>query len=207
MSQNKSHAVMSQRFESADSLDFFPTPAWATRALCEKINEWEDSEINTLTVWEPACGQHHMLRPLREYFGTAFGTDIHPYNGGHEIQDFLWFIKNKGAHWIITNPPFRHGAQFAELMIERCLNGAAILVRTQFLESAARFDTLFSKNPPTEILQFVERVPMVKGRVDREASTATSYCWIVWRKGHYHPPIFRWISPCRKRLEREGDYA
>lgn len=34
MAQNRSHAVMSQRVEAHDSLDHFPTPPWATRALC-----------------------------------------------------------------------------------------------------------------------------------------------------------------------------
>ena len=33
MAQNTSHAVMAQRIEPADSLDDFPTPPWATRAL------------------------------------------------------------------------------------------------------------------------------------------------------------------------------
>lgn len=35
MSQNCSSAVMQQRSEPRDSLDDFPTPPWATRALCE----------------------------------------------------------------------------------------------------------------------------------------------------------------------------
>ena len=37
MSQNRSSAVMAQRKEPPDSLDFFPTPPWATRALCERL--------------------------------------------------------------------------------------------------------------------------------------------------------------------------
>ena len=35
--QNKSHAVMSQRFESINSLDDFPTPPWATRSLFKYV--------------------------------------------------------------------------------------------------------------------------------------------------------------------------
>ena len=35
--QNTSHAVMAQRFEAKDSLDDFPTPPWATRALLEHV--------------------------------------------------------------------------------------------------------------------------------------------------------------------------
>jgi hypothetical protein len=34
---------------------------------------------------------------------------------------------------------------------------------------------LFRDPPPSIIAQFVERMPIVKGRSDRDASTATSY--------------------------------
>ena len=35
--QNTSYAVMAQRIEAQDSLDDFPTPPWATRALIEHV--------------------------------------------------------------------------------------------------------------------------------------------------------------------------
>ena len=35
--QNTSHAVMAQRAELKNSLDDFPTPPWATRALLEHV--------------------------------------------------------------------------------------------------------------------------------------------------------------------------
>jgi hypothetical protein len=47
---------------------------------------------------------------------------------------------------------------------------------------------------------------MVKGRLDKSASTATGYCWLVWEKGLVSEPRLVWIPPCRKRLERENDY-
>ena len=37
MKQNTSAAVMAQRKESRRSLDDFPTPPWATRALVEHV--------------------------------------------------------------------------------------------------------------------------------------------------------------------------
>ena len=70
----------------------------------------------------------------------------------------------------------------------------------------ARYERLYSKNPPSFIAHFAERVPMVKGRCDPGASTATSYSWFVWMMGDAEPRTI-WIPPCRKRLEREGDYA
>src|ERR1700704_1785441 len=50
--------------------------------------------------------------------------------------------------------------------------------RTVFIESVGRYDRLFSVNQPSHFAQFTERVPMVKGRLDRRASTATGYCWL-----------------------------
>jgi site-specific DNA-cytosine methylase len=36
---NTSPAVMQQRHEPHNSLDDFPTPPWATRALCERLGD------------------------------------------------------------------------------------------------------------------------------------------------------------------------
>ena len=196
--QNTSHAVMAKRIEPSDSLDHFPTPPWATRAICEFI---EPAGNN---VWEPACAEGYMARPLHEYFYDVCASDIHDYGYG-EVYDFLW-PSDRRTDWIITNPPFRLAEQFAMTALERADIGVALLVRTAFLESAGRYERLFSKCPPSDVLQFVERVPMHKGRLDPNGTTATAYCWLVWRK--YKPGTqFHWIAPCRKRLERPSDYA
>ena len=205
MSQNTSHAVMAQRKESHDSLDFFPTPLWGTRALCEWLKE-RDTRLHRRRVHEPACGEGHMVRALREYFNQVAASDCRDYGfKGAIVHDFTFGVATD-ADWIITNPPFRLAENFANKALVIAEHGVALLVRTAFLESSTRYDSLFSVTPPTEILQFVERLPMHKGRVDAHGSTATAYCWLVWRKGHYQTPQFHWIPPCRKRLERPGDY-
>ena len=80
-----------------------------------------------------------------------------------------------------------------------------MIVRAAFLEGQGRFERLFSKNPPSFVLQFTERVVMHKGRLAPEGSTATAYAWLVWIDGEY-PTKLEWIAPCRKRLERASDY-
>ena len=212
MSANTSSAVMAQRREPHDSLDFFPTPPWATRALCEWLKVNVDS-IDRHTVHEPACGRGDMVIPLREYFAAVAASDVHSYGFPDAIrEDFLLpGIPITDADWIITNPPFRLGAQFMARALEIAEIGVAMLVRTAFLESAERHDSLFSRTPPTDILQFVERVPMLKGRLDPKGSTATAYCWLVWRRNRHGAPLsrttaFHWLAPCRRRLERDGDY-
>ena len=210
MSQNTSHAVMSQRHEAHDSLDFFPTPAWATRAFCEFLLSM-GQPIGASLVWEPACGQGDMARPLGEYFAEVIASDVHDYGFG-EVHDFLQPHSNsQPIDWIITNPPFRLGQQFIERALLDARSGVAMLVRTAFLESADRHAKLFSQNPPSDILQFVEPVPMFKGRLDRRGSTATAYCWLVWKRGldghfSHSSTTFHWLPPCRKRLERDSDY-
>ena len=203
MSQNTSSAVMAQRVEAHDSLDHFPTPPWATRALCE----WLRSNVLALgSVWEPACAEGHMSRALGEYFATVHSSDVHDYGFGAR-RDFLWPGHDEGAFdWIVTNPPFRLADQFAIKGLSIASRGVALLVRTAFLEGGERYRTLFSVQPPADILQFSERVPMFKGRLDRAGSTATAYCWLVFRKGALGATHFHWIAPCRKRLERDSDY-
>lgn len=209
MTQNTSTAVMQRRHEPHDSLDYFPTPAWATRALCEYIRQL-DPNLSVKRVWEPACGEGHMLRPLSEYFELVYGSDVAPYGFG-AVRDFLFPGDEPAFDWIITNPPFRLAERFVHTAIDRATEGVAVLVRSAFLEGIGRYSELFSRRKPSAILQFTERVAMVKGRVDESASSATSYSWIVWRCRPHKPspesmPIFVWIPPCRRKLERPGDY-
>jgi hypothetical protein len=147
-----------------------------------------------------------MSRALADYFAGVTSSDVYDYGYGR-VHDFLWPdpLLN-GSDWIITNPPFRLGEQFASKALKIARDGVALLVRTAFLESADRYESLYRDTPPSEVLQFVERVPMFKGRLDRHGSTATSYCWLVWRKRATAGTHFHWLAPCRKRLERDSDY-
>jgi hypothetical protein len=42
--------------------------------------------------------------------------------------------------------------------------------RTVFIESKGRYERLFKDTRPSQVAQFVERVPMVEGRLDRKAT-------------------------------------
>lgn len=222
MSQNRSSAVMQQRHEPPDSLDFFPTPPWATRALCEWMvenhNDW-DSPLSGHHCLEPACGEGHMARVLEEYFETVSASDCHEYGFG-TVGDFLFPVMAgfQKADWVITNPPFRLGAKFARMGLRQSRHGVALLVRTAFLEGGTRWLDLYSKDPPTWILQFAGRVVMLRGRLvspdwrnpetGNKYSTATAYCWLVWMHGELGGLTrFHWLPPWRKRWERPGDYG
>lgn len=208
MSQNTSHAVMAQRKEPADSLDFFPTPPWATRALCEALTY----RLRSRLCWEPAAAVGHMVRPLSEYFGSVMATDVHPHDPDMVLYDFLSMAPQPWKFdWVITNPPFRLAQKFALRALEHASEGVALLCRTVWLEGGERYRDLFAKMPPTDVLVFCDRVPMHKGRVDPKGSTATSYSWFVWDRGSMQSPWtarINWLPPgTRKRLERAEDYT
>lgn len=220
---NRSTAVMQRRRVAPDSLDYFPTPPFATRALCEFLQQLPGlPDLRQLTVWEPACGEGHMARPLAEFFGHVRASDVHRYHEGHEIADFTLapMIAEEIAcvDFVITNPPFRLALEFIKAATSSARLGFAMLVRSAFVEGADRYQQLFAPFPPAFNLQFVERVAMLEGRLVRagdvdpfaekegtKVSSATAYCWLVWMPGQ-HDTRLRWIAPCRHRLEREHDY-
>jgi hypothetical protein len=203
--QNTSHAVMAQRVEPRDSLDDFPSPPWATRACIEHVIA-PTGDLRALTCLEPACGRGHMARTLAEYFGQVIPSDIHPYGFG-DVLDFTDDRQHlPRADWVITNPPFRLAEEFLVRALSVARFGVAMLQRTAFLEGVRRYEQIFCPHPPTKVAQYVERVPMVRGRLDRVASTATSYAWFVWEKGACSPTQLIWIPPSRRLLERDSDY-
>ena len=194
---------MQQRSEPHSSLDDFPTPPWATRALCEIIFPFHSSQVQS--VREPAANRGHMVKPLREYFKRVEASDIHDYGAGFPVQDYLFGPPPDHTDWTITNPPFKLAEQFIARALE-CSDNVAVIVRIAFLEGVGRHRGLFSKIPPTDVLQFTERVVMHKGKLSAKGSTATAYCWLVWHSNRTNQTTFDWIAPCRKRLERASDY-
>jgi len=148
-----------------------------------------------------------MSKALDKYFREVRSYDANCYGYG-AIRDFLTYpYETNAAGWIITNPPFRLSEEFVIRALSVARIGVAILARTVFLESVGRYERIFRDNPPTKFAQFTERVPMVKGRLDRKATTATGYAWLVWEKDRRGAePRLMWVPPCRKELERANDY-
>jgi len=226
MAQNRSSAIMAQRHRAPNALDHFPTPPWATRALCEWLRRGESVPLADQMCWEPACAEGHMARTLGEYFGDVRASDVHDHgwSGMEGLHDFLMpGPPVSSPDWIITNPPFLLAGQFIAHARALALRGVAMLVRTSFLEGARRWREVFDPYPPRAALQFSERVIMARGVLRdpavaywdadaeklRKPSTATAYCWLVWSGWDHEPaaPVLGWIPPgTRARLECPGDY-
>lgn len=196
-----------------DPLDYFPTPPWAARAGGELLARL-DPLLARRTCWEPACGGGHMAHGLADYFRRVDASDIEDRGASDFTMDFL----NPGGEvaavdWIVTNPPFSDGETFARLAWARARVGVALLLRLSFAEGVARHQMFTVDCPLSVLAPFAERVPMVKGRWDPEASSATAYAWFVWLKPSASDvpgwaPRVHWIPPgSRERLTRPSDFT
>jgi hypothetical protein len=213
MAQNRSSAVMAQNSTAPDSLSYFPTPLWGTRALCDVVLGGKE-KLSGLRCWEPACGEGHMSRALSEYFAEVESSDIHDYGFGH-VADFLPTPLNRQwrpeqpVDWIITNPPFNKGAEFARHALFHARQGVALLLRSSWLESNDR-DPLFTDFTLSAYAPFIGRLPMFKGRLDRKGSTATAYAWFVWQRDHSgfvtETRLVRIPPDAKRRFDRDEDW-
>lgn len=226
----QNYAVMNQRHSDRSGIDDFPTPPWATRALCE--HPWFAHSIANSNILEPAAGRGYMAYALRGYIGpgkrvvTADIVEYEPalggYYGKNVVQDFLdtknpvldALIGLDGGGWVITNPPFKSAASFARQAL-RAKASVAFFVRLNWLESEERYE-LFDEFPLSAVLPFSSRVGLKQGECSPLVSTATAYCWVVWHRTlspattHIGFPFcgaVNWIQPTARRLnEYEYDY-
>lgn len=205
-------AVMAGRQPDLGGLDYFPTPPWAARAGAELILQLDP---RARTCWEPATGGGHMAYALEDYFDVVWKSDIHDHNppgGLGMVMDFL-SDEDEGPwpkpDWIVTNPPFILGEAFVRQAMIKARRGVAMLLRLSFLEGGKRFKLLYVDHPLTAVAPFSERVPMVKGRWDPEASSATAYAWFFWTQKYSTRPRAPMVLPiapgARARLSKAED--
>lgn len=208
------------RSEAPDALDDYPTPPWAVRAVLRYVaGHLTDRRLNSMIAREPCCNRGHMLRACQEYFGKVEAFDVHDYGIGAPVRDFLFPGDLPPVDWTVMNPPFRLAGEFVERALGSSSEGVIVIARTAFIDGETRCRDLFRRHPPAMMLQFAERVPMLRGRLvqkgaldpmsDRpgtKASTATAYCALIWSRSYKGPTMLDWIDPCRRELEMPGDY-
>jgi len=164
------------------STDFYPTPEDATFALVDYL------KLKNITVWEPACGQGHMVKALIARGLNCFGTELNHQDFGEGDVNFLTCDFYQ-CDWIITNPPFSHAEQF----IDRCLDFKrpfAMLLKSQYWHSKKRV-ALFEKHRPSHILPLTWRPDFSFSG----GSPTMDVLWTVWdTKPHQnvkYQPLFK----------------
>lgn len=148
-------------------------------------------------VWEPACGEGHLSKRLKENGVNVISTEL--YDRGYGVErdvDFLKTGKPYGQH-IITNPPYKYAKEFVEKAIDllKDKNGSkiAMFLKLTFLEGQKRKE-LFQKYPPKTVYVFSKRKECaLNGYFKEKSDSAVAYAWFVWEIGYKGECIVKWI--------------
>lgn len=168
--------------------DFYSTPAWGTRALLAR-------ESFVGSIIEPCCGSGEMSEVLKETGLPIHSWDLYDRGYGQIGIDFLE-AKTSFVDNIITNPPFSLAEEMLEVALKLASRKVCFLLRTAFLEGSGRYRRLYSKNPPSRIHVFSERLSMYPSGHNQENGGTTCYAWFVWdRECEHEGTIIRWIEP------------
>ena len=174
-----------KRFADLDGPDFFQTPAWATHALI-------DNEKFSGEIWESACGDGAMSRVLEKTGGSISSSDLHDRGYGDVGIDFL--TAKRLAENIVTNPPYNSAEGFVAAGLEKAKRKFALLLRLAFLEGANRANAIFSRNPPSRVWVFSERITFYPAGAVQKGTGTTAYAWFVWDKDASGSEL-KWFKP------------
>ena len=181
MQKSKTDLLLGSRISGGNSAygrsqsDYYPTPPDATKALIHYLNISKDC-----IIWEPACGQGHMLNVFLDNGYCAFGTDV------QTGTDFLnCDIPN--FDWIITNPPFSLAEQFIRRAWE-IRKPFAFLLKIQYWNAQKRFE-LFKECQPSIVLPIGWRLDFTgKGNALMDTQ------WCVWDIFDSHSTYYQPLS-------------
>ncbi|MEP9354843.1 class I SAM-dependent methyltransferase [Xanthobacter sp. KR7-65] len=178
-----------------DGPDFYPTPAWATRALIR-------NEAFVGDIWEPACGDGAMSEVLAETGCEVSSSDLVDRGYGSVGIDFL--TANRRASNIVTNPPYHSAEGFASRGLDQASRKVCLLLRLAFLEGGARHRSLFATTPPTRVWVFSERITFYPKGAPQAGSGTVAYAWFVWDKEALGSTELRWFPAGTKTLNQKS---
>ncbi|MDB5691688.1 MAG: hypothetical protein JWO81_751 [Alphaproteobacteria bacterium] len=187
-----------KRFADLDGPDFFPTPAWATHALID--NEPFEGEI-----WEPACGDGAMAKVLEATGCSVYASDLYDRGYGEGGIDFLG--SDRRTDNIVTNPPYNAAESFVRAGLSLASRKVALLLRLAFLEGANRQRTIFSRNPPSRVWVFSERITFYPKGALRKGTGTTAYAWLIWDVNSASSSELRWLAPGYKARHGDGNQS
>jgi len=193
--------IQSSHRRADRGLDPYFTPSCATIALLHI----ERGRIPH-RLWEPAAGGGNISKILLQAGYQVTSSDIAEYgwDGCTAGVDYLTAAPPDGVMGIITNPPFAQAADFA-LKAFNEVDYLALLLRTNFLESADRRERIFRRFPPTRIHISSRRLPMMhrEGWTGKKSASNTCFAWFCWEASAPQEPVswFDWKQFTAARTE------
>lgn len=170
-----------------EDYDFYATDPIAIKELMkiEKLNH---------RIWEPACGQGHLCKPLIEAGYDVRCTDLVDRGFGEGGIDFLWTFDDWDGD-IITNPPYKYAEDFIKHALEIISKGnkVCMFLKIQFLEGKGR-QTLFRNHPPKTIWVSSSRIKCGMNGNFEGCSSMMALAWFVWEKGYQGDTVVKWFN-------------
>ena len=150
--------------------DFYPTPAWVTRAIVPELRAMASALAPTVFV-DPCAGDGAILSVLREEMRSVprRGMEINQDRQALATKDDLRvelrdaiFWSGSGFSWhaaggiVVMNPPFSAALEFVTRALQEARGGAVVaLLRLAFLESQER--VAFHREHPSDVFVLPKR--------------------------------------------------
>lgn len=174
--------------------DYYATPPESTRAILAR-------EELAGTIYEPACGQGHISKILKEHYpySKIYSTDLVDRGYGDKFLDFLEYdFGNFKVDNVITNPPFKYAQEFIEKSLKIANDKVIMFAKIQLLEGKSRY-SMFKTTPLKCVYVFSSRQnPLRNGsEVDENGKPWAStmcFAWYVWQQGWNKEPVIKWIE-------------
>jgi len=163
--------------------DYYPTPAWAVRALLE-------FETFTGTINEPCCGEGFLSNALVAGGYTVDSSDLYDYGYG---TPFIDAFSLKDIENVVTNPPYNIATEMTAHFLKETNKKLALLTRVSFLESVRRYQ-MFQDYPPARVYLFPQRLSFCPKDAEVQGGGTVAHAWIIWDKAHRGNTELLWLN-------------
>ena len=176
--------------------DFYATNPETVKLFLYEF--WKDNSFEG-DILEPACGQGHISKTLKEMLPNfnVMSTDLIDRGYGEGGINFLTHDYGRTFNTVITNPPFSLAKEFIEKGLKISDKYVIMLCKIQLLEGIKRKD-MFLNTPLKYVYVHTTRQATWKEGKPTDSKGkkwATTMClaWFVWDKEYKGEPIIRWI--------------
>lgn len=189
------HAPLGSSFISTverPTQDYYATDPAAIDGLTQHINLPD-------FVWEPSCGEGHLVRAMEKLGIKVLATDL-VYRGiGFTLNFFDVTSMPKDCHCIVTNPPYKESVPYTmhALSLLRTNDVLCLFLKIGAICGIYRYTEIHKHNPPKYMLPFVRRLwcaPNGNFENMTKSNSAADYAWFVWVKGWTGNPSILWID-------------
>jgi hypothetical protein len=148
--------------------DFYATPEWCARALVPHLPR------PPKIIWEPAAGNGAISNVLESMGHQVIASDV------DRGDDFLLRpALPPGVDCILTNPPFRLGAEFIRhvlKLMESPRGTVATLLRVDFDSAKTRAD-IFDHQAFAKKVVLRDRIRWFEGST---GAPSFNHAWMIW---------------------------